>query len=283
MEIVNSQPNKDEVNDSVISIEMETDNESLVSINEKPVPIETTDNTVEHASNMETEIAGQSEQTVYHRDLVSVPLGRLIQICNRLMTKKEYTIFSQKISKYLNSLPEESIFFQDLTDFINEQSEKLKNDTENVFVYIKIIFDKIKLVKKGKWKEVIDTPPETESVKDGEGEEVSNETSKVTDDKVNDSNKEFENTDNPIDKENVDLISNKGISNLEESNQRISEAVPNSNNTDAEKCDSVSNNEIAMEKENSFTTNVLLDKSLKVEKLRIYSRRHKKAMINCNL
>ena len=150
-------------------------------------------------------------------------------------------------------------------------------------MYIKIIFDKIKLVKKGKWNEVIDTPPETELVKEGEGEEVSNETSKVTDDKVNDSNKEFENTDNPIDKENVDLISNKGISNLEESNQRISEAVPNSNNTDAEKCDSVSNNEIAMEKENSFTTNVLLDKSLKVEKLRIYSRRHKKAMINCNL
>ena len=169
MEIVNSQPNKDEVNDSVISIEMETDNESLVSINEKPIPIETTDHTVEHASNMGTEIAGQSEkrspeeindvgndhQQLYHRDLVSVPLGRLIQICNRLMTKKEYTIFPQKISKYLNSLPEESIFFQDLTDFINEQSEKLKNDTENVFVYIKIIFDKIKLVKKGKWKEVI--------------------------------------------------------------------------------------------------------------------------------
>ena len=290
MEIVNSQPNKDEVNDSVISIEMETDNESLVSINEKPIPIETTDNTVEQASNMETEIAGQSEklspeeindvgndhQQLYHRDLVSVPLGRLIQICNRLMTKKEYTIFSQKISKYLNSLPEESIFFQDLTDFINEQSEKLKNDTENVFVYIKIIFDKIKLVKKGKWKEVIDSPPETESVKEGESEEVSTETSKVKDDKVNDSNKEIENTDNPIVKKNVDIISNEGISNLEESNQGISEAVPNSNKTDAEKFD----NEIAMEEENSFTTNALLDKSLKVEQLCTYSRRHKKAMIS---
>ena len=54
---------------------------------------------------------------------------------------------------------------------------------------------------------------------------------------------------------------------MEESNQGNSEAVTNGNNTDAEKCGSVSNNEIAMEEENSFTTNALLDKSLKVEKL----------------
>merc|ERR1712098_359865 len=101
MEIVN-QPNKDEVNSSVISLEVETDNDSLVSINEKPVAVDTPEYSVENTANSETEVINENgksrseeineaqienSEILYHRDLVSVPLGRLIQICNRLMTK----------------------------------------------------------------------------------------------------------------------------------------------------------------------------------------------------
>ena len=79
-----------------------------------------------------------------HKNAVSVSLGRLIQICVKLLTQDEYRKFSRKVSKYLNSLPEESSRFPELTTYINAQSELLKKDSKNVFVYIKLVFEKIK-------------------------------------------------------------------------------------------------------------------------------------------
>ena len=69
-----------------------------------------------------------------HRNTVSVSLRRLIQICVKLLTQEEYRTFSRKVSKYLNSLPEESPRFPEVTTYIDAQSEMLKTDPTNVFV-----------------------------------------------------------------------------------------------------------------------------------------------------
>ena len=49
-----------------------------------------------------------------------------------------------KVSKYLNSLPEESPRFPEVTAYIDAQSEMLKTDPTNVFVYIKLVFEKMR-------------------------------------------------------------------------------------------------------------------------------------------
>ena len=91
----------------------------------------------------------------------------LINVCNQL--PKLSTFFRERIkifrnvSKYLNSLPEESTKFGQLITYIDEQCALLKTDTHNVFVYIKNIFEKIKYTIRPKTSDQVQEPLPTEN------------------------------------------------------------------------------------------------------------------------
>ena len=127
-------------------IDSQTQKSKPVEINsEKEI---TPKNSMAALINDEKTESSSGREVMHHRDIVSVSLGKLIQICVKLLKQDEYRVFSRKVSKYLNSLPEESPKFVELTSFIDQQCEKLKKDSENVFVYIQSIFEMIKNNKK---------------------------------------------------------------------------------------------------------------------------------------
>ena len=90
------------------------------------------------------ECSNKNDLKTPHRDSVSVSLGKLIQVCIKLLTQEEYRVFTRKVSKYLNALPEQCDSFSCLTLYIDQQCDAVKKDEKNVFVYIKKIFDAMK-------------------------------------------------------------------------------------------------------------------------------------------
>ena len=80
--------------------------------------------------------------------IVSVSLGRLIQVCVRLLSQEEYKVFSRKISKYLNYLPEAATKSERLASFIDIKCGEVRKDSKNVFLYLKEVFDQMKKFRK---------------------------------------------------------------------------------------------------------------------------------------
>ena len=80
--------------------------------------------------------------------IVSDSLGRLVQVCVRLLSQEEYRVFSRKISKYLNYLPEPATKSDKLASFIDSKCGEVKEDSNNVFVYLKEVFDQMKEFRK---------------------------------------------------------------------------------------------------------------------------------------
>merc|ERR1719189_1898795 len=105
----------------------EIEGSEVVEQNQKDTESEISQNVVvqESVNSDKNEDCG----VMVHKNQVSISLGRLIQICVKLLTQDEYRTFSRKVSKYLNSLPEESTKFGQLITYIDEQCALLKTDT----------------------------------------------------------------------------------------------------------------------------------------------------------
>ena len=80
--------------------------------------------------------------------IVSDSLGRLIQVCVRLLSQEEYRVFSRKVSKYLNYLPEPATKSDKLASFIDIKCGEVRDDSKNVFLYLKEVFDQMKKFRK---------------------------------------------------------------------------------------------------------------------------------------
>eukprot|EP00092_Neocalanus_flemingeri_P007387 GFUD01007975.1.p1 GENE.GFUD01007975.1~~GFUD01007975.1.p1 ORF type:complete len:1381 (+),score=430.56 GFUD01007975.1:102-4244(+) len=81
---------------------------------------------------------------VIKMNLVSNSLGKLIQVCIKLLPKNEFTMFSRKVSKYLNNIPEEHMTSIELVNFIDNKCSVIKSDVKNKYVHMKEVFDEMK-------------------------------------------------------------------------------------------------------------------------------------------
>jgi len=86
----------------------------------------------------------QSKVSDVKKNMVSDSLGKLIQICIKLLPKKEFTLFSRKVSKYLNNLAEEHTSSVELVKFIDNKCSVIKSDKKNKYVHMKEVFDEMK-------------------------------------------------------------------------------------------------------------------------------------------
>ena len=93
------------------------------------------------------------------RIIVSDSLGKLIQICVKLLSQDEYRVLTRKISKYINYLPEPATKSEKLASFIDVKCSRVKEDSGNVFVYLKEIFDEMKRFRSGDNPEREDSEP----------------------------------------------------------------------------------------------------------------------------
>jgi len=114
------------------------------------------------------------------KNLVSESLGKLIQVCIKVLPKKEYTMFSRKVTKYLNNLAEEHTGSVELAKFINSKCSVIKSDSKNKYVYMKEVFDEMK-----KFRSSGTTSETSESSKENVNSSVMESTSNSVHDKEN--------------------------------------------------------------------------------------------------
>ena len=150
----------DSAESSVINVEEEIDNfvVDLISDSDGEDGQESTNSPGDDIeSNAKTELPiGEQEKTVKdslrsdsnRKNVVSDSLGKLIQICVRLLSQDEYKVLTRKISKYLNYLPEPATQSDKLAAFIDNLTERVRDDSRNVFVYLKDIFDQMRKFRK---------------------------------------------------------------------------------------------------------------------------------------
>ena len=137
-----SEPTDISGNRSVITLQPVT--QSFVDLISDDEVTTETDGIVEKATAEKEARVGEPEKGI----IVSDSLGRLIQVCVRLLSQEEYKTFSRKISKYLNYLPEPATKSDKLASFIDMKCEEVKADSKNVFLYLNEVFVQMKKFRK---------------------------------------------------------------------------------------------------------------------------------------